>query len=208
MGSSILASIGCTENSKRALRTIVAAKARTMAPPPTAARGARSAANIGSALGSVVDHAARLALTAFDATRFQHCDNGVDADEAFDACFEPRGEPRAAIACGVRQRLDHDLHGIEALRARQHDLIVRCQAGDGEDLLFDLGWEDVNAAHDHHVVGASRNPFHAAHRACGARQQAGEIARAIADYGHGLFAEGRENQLALPALGQYLAAYR
>ena len=76
------------------------------------------------------------------------------------------------------------------------------------DLFFDLGWKDVDAAHNHHVVGASGNSFHASHRARGARQQSGEIARAIADHRHCLLAEGGENELTQRAIGQDLAAYR
>jgi hypothetical protein len=37
---------------------------------------------------------------------------------------------------------------------RQHDLVIARQALVAQDLLFDLGREHVDAAHDQHVVGA------------------------------------------------------
>src|SRR4029077_3649131 len=123
---------------------------------------------------ALVDYSARLALAAFDAAGVGDADADGDADEVFDALRELAGQGAARISVGPRHRLDHHFHRIEALLAAEHDLVVRRQAGDVEDLLFDLGWEHVDAAHNQHVVGATGHLFHAPHAARGAREQSGQ----------------------------------
>ena len=89
--------------------------------------------------------------------------------------------------------------------ARQHALVVRRQFRAAQDQLLDLGREHVDAADDHHVVAAAGDLFHPAHGACGAGQQARQIARAVADDGQRLLGQAGEHQLAFLAVGHRLA---
>ena len=102
------------------------ANARTIPRPSTAARGAGAGANIGSS--PLVAYRSR-GVPYPDCASMPPGSRMVTTAErptSLYARLEPRGERRAAIARGFRQRLDHDLHGIEALPAREHNLIVRC----------------------------------------------------------------------------------
>ena len=130
-------------------------------------------------------------------------DLGRHPDEVLDGEGEPARSGRAMFVRGrVRARLDEDLHLVEPALARQHDLVMRRQRLDLEQLLLDLGREDIDAAHDHHVVGAPRDLLHAPHRARRARQQPREVARAIADHRHRLLGERGEDELAFLAVRQ------
>ena len=77
-----------------------------------------------------------------------------------------------------------------------------------EDQFLDLGWKYVDAANDHHVVGAAGHLLDPPHRAGGARQQPGEITRAVANDGHALLGERGEHELALGSVRQHRAAFR
>ena len=78
----------------------------------------------------------------------------------------------------------------------------------GQDLFLDLGREDVDAAHNHHVIAAPGDLVHAPHGPGAARQQAGEIAGAVADDRHGLLGEAGEYQFPFLAIGQHLTGFR
>jgi hypothetical protein len=126
-----------------------------------------------SCLGALVDNAAGFALAALNEARITHRDLGGGANVGLDQARQLRcGEvTRGAFDAG--QGFDQDLHLIETMLARQHDLIVTGQPGDPQDLFLDLGREHVDATHDHHVVGAAGDLFHAAHGAGGAGRGSG-----------------------------------
>ncbi len=78
-----------------------------------------------------------------------------------------------------------------------------------QDQFLDLRREHIHAPHDHHVVAAARDLLHAAEsRPRRARQQARQVARAVADHRHRLLGERREDQLAERAVGQHGAGFR
>ncbi len=99
------------------------------------------------------------------------------------------------------------LHGelVEVAGPGQHAQVVRRQPLDREDLLLDLAREHVDAAHDHHVVGAAGDLLHPPEG--GVRrpgQQPGQVAGPVADHRHRLLAQRGEDELALLAVGQHL----
>ena len=96
---------------------------------------------------------------------------------------------------------------IEVALAGDFELVMGRQAGHLEDHLLDLRREYIDAADDHHVVAAPGDLVHAAHGPRRARQQAGEIAGAVADDRHGFLDQGGEDQLAFLAVGQGLEAF-
>ena len=97
---------------------------------------------------------------------------------------------------------------VEVAVARDHQLVLRRQLRHLQNQLFDLGGEDVHAADDQHVVRAARDLADAAHRARGGRQQAGQVARAVADDGQRLLRQRGEDQFTLLAIRQHFARFR
>ena len=76
----------------------------------------------------------------------------------------------------------------------------------GQQQFLHLGWEQIHPAQDDHVIRPPGDLLHPPHpRPRRARQQAGEVAGAVADDREGLLAQRGEHQLALLALGQHLA---
>ena len=113
------------------------------------------------------------------------------------------------LALRVHARACFHAHRQTVQRAftGQHALVVRRQLGTFQNVLFDLRREHVDAAHDHHVVAAAGDFFHAPHGAGCARQQACEVARAVANDGQGLLGQAGEHQLAHLAIGHWLAGF-
>ena len=77
-----------------------------------------------------------------------------------------------------------------------------------EDELLDLRGENIHAAHDHHVVAAPSDFFHAPHGARRAGQQAREVARAVTHDGERLLGQAGEDQFADLPIRQRLARAR
>ena len=77
-----------------------------------------------------------------------------------------------------------------------------------QELLLELRREHVDAAHDHHVVGAAGHLLHAPHGARRARQEPCQVARAIADDRHRLLGQRGEDEFAALAVRQHAAALR
>ena len=111
---------------------------------------------------------------------------------------------RAAVSAALRapRRARPSVHPP---RARQLDLEMRRQAAALQDLLLDLGREDVDAAQDDHVVGAAGDLLHPPHRPRRARQQPGQVAGAVADDRQRLLGQRGEDQLAHLAVRQHRA---
>ena len=97
---------------------------------------------------------------------------------------------------------------VEMAVPRQHALVVGTQFRVLQDELFDLRRKHVDAAHDHHVVAAAGDFFHAAHAARRARQQASEVTGAVADDGQRFLGQRGEDQLAQFTIGQQRASLR
>src|SRR5680860_719734 len=105
----------------------------------------------------------------------------------------------------------HDLSApplIELSCAIENDLERRLDAFYFHQHFFDLRGEDVHPPHNDHVVGSGIH-FCVAGKGPAARAgpegHAGEVAGAIAEYGHRLFGERGEDEFAFLALGHSLA---
>src|SRR3984885_5752851 len=85
---------------------------------------------------------------------------------------------------------------------------MRRQAPAIQDQLLDLRGEHVHPADYQHVIAAPGDLRETAHRGDASRQEAGEIARAVADHGHGFLGERGEDELARFTLAEHLAALR
>jgi hypothetical protein len=105
----------------------------------------------------------------------------------------------------LRQHLAAHLDRVEVALARDDELVLARELAVREDDLLDLGREQVDAADDEHVVAAADDLAHAAHRARGRRQEARQVARAVADHRQRFLGERREDELALLAVGQHRA---
>ena len=123
--------------------------------------------------------------------------------EFLDTACEPSGR-LGSVRCRISLPADlhHHLHLVHASLARQNDLVVGRKRLDFEQHLLDLRREHVDAAHDHHVVGAAGHLLHASHAARGSGQKARQIARAVADHRHRLLGQRREHQFSPLAIGQ------
>ena len=116
--------------------------------------------------------------------------------------------------CGLRQRtvgrhagtgFDRDTQAVHGALAGQDALVMRRELSVPENQLLDLRGEHIDATHNHHVIAAASDFFHAAHGPRATRQQAGQIAGAVADDGQRFFAQAGENQFAHLPVGQQLA---
>ena len=108
-----------------------------------------------------------------------------------------------------RRGLHPNFQRIELiLRAVDHDLVVRLDIFDGQQRLLDELREDIDAAHDEHIVRAPENLFHADSRPTAAALlgvQDRSVTRAVTNDRHRLFGQRREDQLAFLAVRQFLA---
>ena len=86
----------------------------------------------------------------------------------------------SAPACAGQQLASH-LDAVEVAFARDDELVLPRELAVLEHQLLDLGREQVDAADDQHVVAAADDLAHAAHRARGRRQEARQVAGAVAD---------------------------
>ena len=87
---------------------------------------------------------------------------------------------------GATTQLDIHLDGIQVPLFPQLDKIVRGKFRYRQDLLLDLGREDIHPADDKHVIAAAGDPVHTAHGADTAGEEAGEVPGAVAYHRHGL----------------------
>ena len=69
------------------------------------------------------------------------------------------------VAEHLRRHFDLHFHLVQAVLARQHDLVMRQRAFDLQQRGFDLRGEDVDAADDEHVVAAPADAPDAPQRA-------------------------------------------
>ena len=95
---------------------------------------------------------------------------------------------------GLRQRagemrieFDKDRHLVHMSIARDVNLVLRAEGRMAQQDFFDLRRKHIHPADDQHVVAAPGDLLHAPHRARRSRQQARQIARAIADDRQRLF---------------------
>ncbi len=114
--------------------------------------------------------------------------------------------PRRARAspCGTGARFDEAASRYRAgprARARSGNAAIALTA---QQQFLDLGREHVDAADDHHVVGAAGDLLHAPVRARRAGQEPRQIARAIADDRQAFLGQRGEDEFALLAIGQGL----
>ena len=134
-------------------------------------------------------------------------DRGRDADQRLDALLQPSARSRArGSALGVRRAAARSApRPRRECLAGDDELVLARELAVREHDLLDLRREHVDAADDQHVVAAADDLAHAAHRARGRRQQARQVARAVADDRQRFLGERREDELALLAVGQHLA---
>src|SRR5664279_1968901 len=158
---------------------------------------------------TLVDDAPGLAdKRALQAVGQADVDRRIDADQRLDAVTQPLAD-RGAVGAGVlRQHFAADLDRIEVAVARDDGLVLPRELAVTEDDLLDLGREQVDAADDQHVVAAADDLAHAPHRARRRRQEARQVARAIADDRQRLLGERREHELAFGAVGKHRAGVR
>src|SRR5574343_1586704 len=164
-------------------------------------------------LRTLVEHTLGLAdLGARDGIEFHHGDLGRHADDGFDPMLQFLAD---LLDIGRRQgagqlALEFATHFqvVEVTIAGHDDLVIAGQALVAQDLLLDLGREDVDAADDQHVVGTAGDLADATEGARSRRQQAGQVAGAVADDREGLLGQRSENQFALFAVGQHFAGFR
>ena len=75
-------------------------------------------------------------------------------------------------------------------------------------MLFNLRREHVDTANNQHVIRSAGNLGDSAHNTLRTRQQASEVARAVANDWERLLGEAGENQFALGIVGQHLTRFR
>ena len=132
-------------------------------------KSAPSASSFSVLLRTFVEHALGLAdLGTRDGVEFHHGDLGRYADDGLDAVLQFLAD---GLDVGGRQfagqlALEFAAHFqvVEVAVAGDDDLVVAGQALVAQDLLLDLGREDVHAADDQHVVGTAGDLADAAHR--------------------------------------------
>ena len=81
------------------------------------------------------------------------------------------------------------INAVQVAIAIQMNLITLGKLFDFQNLLLDLRRKHVNAADDQHVIAASGDLVDAPHGTRGARQQARQVAGAVADHRQGFFAQ-------------------
>jgi hypothetical protein len=118
------------------------------------------------------------------------------------------GEAALVGARPVRPRLDAYGQLVEPVRPREHELEVRREGGHAQDQLLELGREEVDPAQDEHVVAAAGDALHPPHRPRCPRQQARQVACAVADERQRLFRQRREHELAALAVRKRVARVR
>ncbi len=161
---------------------------------------------------AAVDDALGLALAALDGARLDQAQVDAYAEDVLDGVRQAGAhvlEGADLVAEDLGGHLDLDGHLVEAVVAREDDLVVRQGPLDREQRRLDLRRVHVDAADDEHVIGAPAYAPDAADRppaAAALRQDLGDVARAVADHRHRLLRERGEHQLALAAVGQRLAA--
>ena len=166
-----------------------------------------------SGVGPLIDDAFGFAFASLDGSELDEADGGVDADGVFYGCRQfPLEGLEGADLVGKNFGGDFNLHLelIEALVARKDNLVVGEGAAGAEQCRLDLRGEDVNAADDNHVVAAAGDAMDSAEgpaAGTGAGDQACDVARAVADHRHGLFAEGGEDEFALVAIFEDAASF-
>src|ERR1700760_771731 len=155
---------------------------------------------------ALVDDATRLAdKSSFDRIGRPDAHRGAHAGQRLDAFLQVAADG-ARIAAYMRgQQFAQHFDLVQQPVARDDKLVLAAERAVRQHDLLDLRREQVHAADDQHVVGAADNLAHAAHAARGGRQQAREVARAVADHREGLLGERGEDELALLAVGQHLA---
>src|SRR5438132_4162258 len=156
-------------------------------------------------LRPLVDHALGLAYRALDPAGLHDAHFRRDADQTLDQVRELRARRVAVGAARARRALDQYRQLVENRRPRDLELVVRRERRVLEDQLLDLGRKHVDAADDQHVVRAARDLLDPPHRARSRRHEPRQIARAVANDRQRFFAERREYELALLAVGQHRA---
>src|SRR5574343_1369809 len=164
-------------------------------------------------LRTLVEHALGLAdQRARNGVEFHDSDLGRHANDGLDAVLQFLAD---RLDVGLRQlagqvALQFATHFqvVEVTVAGNHDLVIARQAGVAQDLFLDLGREDVDATDHQHVVGPASDLADATEGARSRRQQAGQIAGAVADDREGFLGQRGEDQFALFAVGQYFAGFR
>ena len=158
----------------------------------------------------VVDDALCLALAARDGLGLDDADVNGDLQVALElgvqAVLEIL-ELADLVEREVRHGLDLQLDAIKRTVVGQNDLILRGDLGEPCDDLLDLGREHVDAANDHHVVSTADDAVDLAVGATAAallRDDARDIARAVAHERTAFTGEGREDELAVGAVGHGL----
>ena len=127
---------------------------------------------------------------------------GSQAKPGAQGLAEPRAQPVALGERQRRRRVNADQDVVEALVAPEHDVeLVDLRVRPHE--LLDPPRVDDDPAHLLHVVEAGEHPaLEGDQRAPAGARAVGrldDVARPVADEGHGLAVEAREDQLAAPA---------
>ena len=108
--------------------------------------------------------------------------------------------PACSSAREPGARFDPNHHFVHAVGPRDLDFVMRRQAPASRISSSICDGNTLTPADDQHVVAAAGDLREAAHRGDASRQQAGQIARAVADHRHGFLGERGEHQLALLAV--------
>lgn len=153
-------------------------------------------------LGAAVDHALGLAFRAGQGIVLHQLDLGGDEDFVLEGAGD--GFLKAAQDAHVfHEALFADfhlhLHGVLEAVAFENDEVVLPHFGVGHEHALHLHGIDVDALDDDHVVRAAEDAVDAAVLAPAgavAGDDAGEIARAVAQDGHPVAAEGGQHQFA------------
>src|SRR5574343_394283 len=164
-------------------------------------------------LRTLVEHALGLAdQRARNGVEFHHGDLGRHANDGLDAVLQFLAD---SLDVGLRQlagqvalQFATYFQVVEVTVAGNHDLVIARQAGVAQDLFLDLGREDVDATDHQHVVGPASDLADATEGARSRRQQAGQVAGAVADDREGFLGQRGEDQFALFAVGQHFAGFR
>lgn len=153
--------------------------------------------------GSLVEHMFCLACGTLDVAWFLDVDVRLDAHQTDDAVVE--GFDEWHLLGWVRRevfgtQLDIEVEGVFVVLAVNGDEVLWCEDGELCQHGLYLRREDVYASDDEHVVAASQNLSESDGGASAFAwlvDEVGEVAGAVAEDGHGFFAEGGEDQLAL-----------
>lgn len=156
----------------------------------------------------------RFAFAALDGVAFHEADCHADAHNVFDGVdefFLKFFEGTDFVAKNLRRNLHLNLNLIKALGSGKKDLVVGQCAFRSHKRRFDLRRENINSAYDKHIIAPAANAADAPNGSAagtGLRIQRSDIMRSIPDYGHGVFAEGCEDQFAFFSIGHRFAGLR